>query len=111
MDPAMIRTPQSPTGGQARARSRGPAKGLMIVGVLAAVAGFVTMNTQLVLAYRGGTLANVHALCSSALVQALNAPGQCSAVNADYTLASVALYGGLVLAGIGLVVLLVRKAA
>jgi hypothetical protein len=83
----------------------------MIAGVLVAVGGFVTMNTQLVLAYRGGTLANVHALCANALVQALNAPGQCSAVNADYTLASVALYGGLALAGVGLVVLLVRKAA
>lgn len=108
MDPAMTAAPQNPP--SAQARNRGPAKGLMIAGVIAAAGGFVTLNTQLVLAYRGGTLANVHSLCASALVQALNAPGQCSSVNADYTLASVALYGGLVLAAIGLVVLLVRKA-
>jgi hypothetical protein len=110
MDPAMISTPQKPPGGQAGTGSRRPAKGLIIVGLLAAVGGFVTMNTQLVLAYRGGTLANVHALCSSVLVQA-GASSQCSSVSADYTLASVALWGGLVLAAIGLVVLLLRKAA
>lgn len=109
MDPAMTGTPQDPPGGQARTGSRGPAKGLMIAGALAAVGGFVTMNTQIVLAYRGGTLANVHALCANAL-EALNAPGQCSSVNADYTLASVALYGGLALAAAGLVILLTRKA-
>lgn len=91
--------------------NRALAQGLMIFGALAAVGGFVFMNTKLFLAYRGGTLANVHALCSNALVQALNsnASSQCSGINADYTLASVALYGGLVLAGIGLVVLLVQR--
>lgn len=71
MDPATIGTPQDPPVRQAGTGSRGPAKGLMILGLLAAAGGFLTMNTQLVLAYRGG----------------------------------------LVLAGIGLVALLARKAA
>jgi hypothetical protein len=107
MDPTMTRTPRAWAG----AESRALALGLMITGAVAAIGGFVTMNTQLLLAYRGGTLANVHALCSSPLVQALGGGSRCSAINADYTLASVALYGGLVLAGIGLVVLLTQRKA
>ena len=103
MDPAMARTG---TG------SRALPVVLMILGVVAAIGGFVTMNTQLVLAYRGGTLANVHSLCASPLVQAVNgSAGRCSAINGEYTLASVALYGGLVLAGVGLVVLLMQRKA
>lgn len=86
-----------------------PAVILMAVGVLAAVAGYATMNTKIVLAYRGGTLANVHALCASPLAQALGGGSACSSVDADYTLASVALYGGLLLAAAGLVVLLIQR--
>lgn len=106
MNSAMTTTPQKPAG------NRALAPGLMILGVIAAIGGFAAMNTKLLLAYRGGTLANVHALCASPLVQAVNGgAGRCSGINADYTLASVALYGGLVLAGIGLVVLLMQRRA
>ena len=62
------------------------------------------MNTTLIFAYRGGTLANVHALCSSPLV-AVN----CSQINARYTLASVAMWGGLALAVTGAAVWLLRS--
>jgi hypothetical protein len=83
---------------------------LMIAGILAAIAGYATMNTTLVLAYRGGTLANVHALCANAFVQALShGSGACSSINGWYTLATVALWGGLLLAGIGLLAWLVQR--
>lgn len=101
---AITGTPQS------AARSHPLPQILMIAGILAAIGGFVAMNTKLLLAYRGGTLANVHALCGSPLVQVVKGgTDACSSINADYTLASIALYGGLVLAGIGLVVLLVQR--
>lgn len=70
------------------------------------------MNTKLVFAYRGGTLANVHTLCSSAFVAAnQNAIGNCSGINGWYTLATVTMWGGLALAGIGVTVSLIRRKA
>ena len=100
MNPTMTETPRR------IARVHKPPIVLMAIGALAAIAGFVTMNTKLVLAYRGGTLANVHALCSSPFLAA-----KCSSINADYTLASVAMWGGLILASIGLLVFLTQRRA
>lgn len=99
--------PRGLTGTEGRAL----AGGLMFLGVTVAIASFITSNTKLVLAYRGGTLTNVHALCSNALVQATGGFGKCSTIGTWYTLATVALYGGLVVSGIGLVILLTQRNA
>lgn len=85
-------------------------RALMATGVLVALAGYLTLNTKLILAYRGGTLANVHALCGNAFIQAIaHGSGECSTISSYYTLATVALWGGLALAGVGLVFELMRR--
>ncbi len=86
-------------------------RNLMTWGVLAAVAGYVTLNTQLVLAYKAGTLANAHTICSNAFLVGTSkiTAQRCSAINGWYTLATVALWGGLALAAIGLVLYLAQR--
>jgi len=106
MEPTMTGTPSKPH------KRLGAPQILMLIGVLTAIGGYVTMNTQLILAYRGGTLANVHALCGNAFVQALShGSSECSAINGWYTLATAALYGGLLLATAGLVIFLMQRKA
>jgi len=83
----------------------------MVGGGLAAVAGYVTLNTQEILAYKGGTLANVHAICQSPLITlgGQTAVQRCSAINGWYTLSNVALWGGVILVVIGLVMFLIQR--
>jgi hypothetical protein len=98
--------------GQAPKSRKNLAIGLMIGGALVAIAGFLTMNTQLVLAYKGGTLANVHGLCQNpfAVLGGQNLIHECAAINSSYTLAEVALWGGLVVGVAGLILLIVLAA-
>lgn len=106
MEPTMTEAPKK------QHKIWAPPQILIVAGVLAAIAGYVTANTQFVFAYRGGTLANVHALCGNAFVQALaHGSSECSAINGWYTLATVALWGGVAVAVAGLVLFLMQRRA
>lgn len=76
------------------------------VGGVAALVGYALLNTQMVLAYKGGTLANVHSICTSPLVAGTS---RCASINGYYTIATVLLWGGLIAAAAGVVALLVQR--
>lgn len=81
---------------------------LMILGgAMAAILGYILQNTTMLLAYRGGTLGTVHAYCQNAFVLALS-HGKCTEVNSYYTLSSVLLWGGVVVAIAGAIIRIVK---
>jgi hypothetical protein len=96
---------------QRRDHRRNLGIGLIIGGLVTAVAGFASLNSGWVLRWQGGNLSQMHGLCSSALVQAFGGKAgiaACGQVDLYYNLATLAQWGGLVLAAVGLAVLLIR---
>lgn len=92
---------------------REPGGIMIIIGCCAAVAGYLAAHTTLLLAYKAGNLATVHAMCSSGLGQfaqglSTKAASNCQQADGYYTLTLVALFGGIALAVGGFVVLTSR---
>jgi hypothetical protein len=78
---------------------------VMVLGGLSAAAGFLLLYTQLFVAYQGGTVSDVHAMCTSgvgALARGLNstAASECSSVGGKYSTGMFLLWAGLALVAI-----------
>lgn len=92
---------------------RQPGGIMIITGCCAAIAGFLTLHTTLLLAYKAGNLATVHAMCTSGLGQfaqglSTRAASNCQDADSWYTLSLAAMWGGIALAVGGFVVLTSR---
>lgn len=81
---------------------------MIILGVMAAIFGYVLAYTTIFLAYRAGTLADVHPLCQNAFVLT-EAHGQCTPINQYYTLSQLFLWGGVIVAIVGVAIRVIKK--